>query len=324
MALDLSGVTSRSYRGEEDLPALVDLINEAGRTDGETRLIKAENVKQFLGRPRVERPQLWENGAGQLLANVTLMLVFIEEEENHSLEVRTLLNVHPEARGSGLEDRVIAWCTEQARQLGETHNLPAILAFRFEETQTWLKEFLERRGFEITRYYFTMECLLTGTLPEPQLPAGFTMLDRAGIKDPAAWADLYNHSFIDHYHHHHMSVEEVEYENYNPNYRPELDLVVLGPDGTWAALCYAQINPGEMVGGEQIGWIGLLGTRRGYRNRGLGRAAILSGMRLLQKEGCRRIRLHVDAGSLTGATRLYEAVGFRVIETARHYTRQIG
>jgi GNAT superfamily N-acetyltransferase len=122
MALDLSGVRSRPYRGDEDLLALVDLINAAGRAEGNAHVIKAENVKQFLGSPRVEPPQLWENGAGQLLINVTLRLVFIEEGEDRSLEVRTLLNVRPEARGHGLEDRVIDWCVEQARELGKTPN----------------------------------------------------------------------------------------------------------------------------------------------------------------------------------------------------------
>lgn len=323
MALDLSGITSRTYQGDEDLPALVDLINEVGQAAGETRLIKAENIKQFLGSPRVEKPQLWENSAGQLLMNVTLMPVFIEDGEDRSLEVRTLLNVHPEARGQGLEDRVIDWCVEQARELGKKHNLPTTLGIRLEEKQTWLKEIVERHGFEVTRYYFTMEYRANEPLPEPQLPEGFVVRDRAGIIDPQAWADLYNQSFIDHYHHHHMSVAAVEHENKNPDYRPDLDLVVIGNNDTWAALCYTHINPGETAKGEQIGWIGLLGTRRGYRNRGIGTATLLTGMHLLQKESCPRIRLHVDGGSLTGATRLYEAVGFRSIETALHYNLPI-
>jgi mycothiol synthase len=326
MALDLSGVKSRQYRGGEDLPALVELINEIGKAGGANLIARAENIKRFLGRPNVEPPQFWENSAGQLLMNVTLMLVFLEEEgsdsDKRSLEVRTLINVHPEARGHGLEDTLIAWCIERARQLGVTHNLPVTLAGRIEEDQTAMKEVFERNGFEIARYFFTMERLLDEPLPEASLPAGFTMHNGAG-KDTQAWADLYNLSFIDHYHHHHMTATEVEYENHNPNYRPELDLVVVGPDGTWAAICYSQINPGEAVEGEQIGWIALLGTRRGYRNRGIGRAALLAGMRLLQGEGCRRIRLHVDAGSLTGATRLYEAVGFRVCQTSLHYSRKI-
>ena len=323
MALDLSGVKSRPYRGDEDLPALVDLINETRRAEGNGYIVKGENIKQFLANSRVKTPQLWENGAGQLLMNVSLLLTFIEESEDRSLEVRTLLNVHPEARGHELEDQVIAWCVEQARQLGKTHKLPVTLAVRLEEKQTWLKEVVEWSGFEVTRYFFTMERRSNEPLAIPEFPAGFTLRDRAGVTDPQAWADLYNQTFIDHYHHHNMSVAEVEHENKNPNYRPEFDLVVVGPDETWAALCYAQINPGETVEGEQIGWIALLGTRRGYRNRGIGKAAILAGMHLLQKEGCPRLRLHVDAGSLTGATRLYEAVGFRTVETALHYTRPI-
>lgn len=323
MALDLDEVTSRPYRGDADLPALVDLIGKGGSADNDGRFIKAETVKQFLSRPRVEPPQLWQNKAGQLLMNATLLKVFVEEGEKHYLEVRALINIHPEARGRGLEDRLLAWCVERTRKLGEDNDLTATLAERVTEDNTEERRALERNGFEVVRYFFTMENRLAGTLPGLQFPTGYVVRDRAGLDDPAGWADLYNQSFVDHYHHHHMSVAEVEHENLNPNYRPDLDLVVQAPDNTWAALCYAQINPGETVDGEQIGWIGLLGARRGYRNQGIGRAALLAGMHRLQQEGCRRIRLHVDADSLTGATHLYDAVGFGVVETALHYSRRI-
>jgi mycothiol synthase len=57
------------------------------------------------------------------------------------------------------------------------------------------------------------------------------------------------------------------------------------------------------------GYIGLLGVRRPYRRRGLGEALLRRAFGALYARGLRGAELHVDADSLSGATRLYERVG---------------
>jgi mycothiol synthase len=57
------------------------------------------------------------------------------------------------------------------------------------------------------------------------------------------------------------------------------------------------------------GYIPLLGVRPPYRRRGLGEALLRTAFRALHARGQRGADLHVDADSLTGATRLYERVG---------------
>jgi mycothiol synthase len=57
------------------------------------------------------------------------------------------------------------------------------------------------------------------------------------------------------------------------------------------------------------GYIALLGVRSRYRRRGLGEALLLRAFGALYTRGQRGAELHVDTGSLTGATRLYARVG---------------
>ena len=52
------------------------------------------------------------------------------------------------------------------------------------------------------------------------------------------------------------------------------------------------------------GLLDTLAVRRAYRRRGLGRALLLAGFRVLKKEGMESATLDVDAASLTDATRL--------------------
>lgn len=322
MTVDLAALKSYPYQGDEGLAALVELINQSNKAEGINREVVPEYVRQFINRPDVELVQLWENSEGLLLAAVTFRVLTLHIAEGHSLDVQLLLNVHPAGRGQGLEKQLIAWSVEWTRRFGKERNLPAWMSWRIEQGKTEQRDWLESSGFEIVRYFFTMEHLLAEPLPASELPPGFILRDSAST-NPQAWADLYNNSFIDHWHHHAITVREVEHETTNPTYQPEIDLAAVGPDGSYAALCYCRINPGEMADEKRVGWIGLLGTRRGFRNLGLGRGLMLEGMDRMQAAGVERVRLTVDADSLTGATRLYEAVGFRVCQTYLHYSRKV-
>jgi ribosomal protein S18 acetylase RimI-like enzyme len=54
-----------------------------------------------------------------------------------------------------------------------------------------------------------------------------------------------------------------------------------------------------------------LGVRRGWRRRGIALALLHHTFREFQQRGQKRVGLGVDATSLTGANRVYEASGMR-------------
>ena len=57
------------------------------------------------------------------------------------------------------------------------------------------------------------------------------------------------------------------------------------------------------------GYVDILGVRRAYRRRGIGEVLLRHAFQALFRRGKHGCDLHVDAQSLTGATRLYEHVG---------------
>jgi mycothiol synthase len=66
------------------------------------------------------------------------------------------------------------------------------------------------------------------------------------------------------------------------------------------------INTADTYGG---GWVHALFTRRQWRGRGVGAALLADAFGRLWDRGERSIGLGVDAGSETGAFRLYERAG---------------
>ena len=149
-----------------------------------------------------------------------------------------------------MEEEILEWGEERIGGLGSDRNSWVKLYSEARDRQTERKTLLESKGFAPCRHFYQMERSLLKPVDEPQLPPGFEL--RSAI-DPefggalsrqfiSAWVEMFNQTFIDHWKHHELTVEEVESEVSNPNYRPELDFLAIAADGTFAAFCYCFIN----------------------------------------------------------------------------------
>lgn len=100
-------------------------------------------------------------------------------------------------------------------------------------------------------------------------------------------------------------------------YRPDLDRVVVAPDGGFAAFCLAWFDPDLRVGELEP-----VGTRPGQRRRGLASAASLSALHALRAAGARGAVVHArgDPGYPVPA-RLYGRLGFVEVGRTATYSR---
>lgn len=289
-----------------DLAALAAL---AARSEAIDQLDAQSSEKALAGiftQPGLD-PQrdlrLWLDGQGRVVAFAMLNPIASE----HLLDGFLWMPVLPELRDTALAGEVIGWASERLRQLGAERGLTTRLATGANVVDSWRIGLLEAHGFSPIRYFLRMERPFAEPVGRPQFPAGFTLRPVAGEHEAEAWAELFNQSFVDHWNFHPLTVERLRGIWAEPLYRRDLDLVVVAPDGALAAFCACDVDPEDADG---AGWIAALGTRRGYRSQGLGRAALLAGLAALEGAGARVARLIVDAESPTGATRLYEAAGF--------------
>jgi ribosomal protein S18 acetylase RimI-like enzyme len=94
-----------------------------------------------------------------------------------------------------------------------------------------------------------------------------------------------------------------------PPFDPELWFLAMEGDEI-AGFCLAK--PAD-AGDEAVGSIPTLGVRRAWRGRGIGLALLRHAFTDLRRRGKRSAVLGVDADSPTGALRLYERAGMRVV-----------
>jgi ribosomal protein S18 acetylase RimI-like enzyme len=167
---------------------------------------------------------------------------------------------------------------------------------------------LEARGYMRTDDHLVFHTAdLRRSIPAPGLPPGFTIRAFAGEGEIEERVEVHRSAF----HPSRMTVEKHRRVMASPTYRQELDLMVIAPDGTPAAYCIVWVDAVNRFGVFEP-----VGTHQDHRRRGLARAVLLHGQRLLQSLGAEVAHVYA-AGGNDASTALYPAAGFVV--TDRNY-----
>lgn len=172
--------------------------------------------------------------------------------------------------------------------------------FRSDDGAPWM--LLNARGLE--------------RIEAPHLPPGFRLLTMADAgADLAARVAVHQASWREVG----TRVTEETYASVVQTwpYRPDLDLVVEAPDGSYAAFALAWYDPENRVGELEP-----VGTNPLFRRRGLARAVNLFGLQRLREVGARQaiVGSRGDDGYPV-PRRLYESVGFRELSRNMRYVR---
>jgi mycothiol synthase len=303
-------LTSRTYTGTTDLEPLVELLLMCRVITGLDPWPPIREIRWHLGAlaPAARADtRLWEDDTGAVLAFASLW------------DGETLVHcIHPRARSDDLLDQILAWAQARAEwhvaRRGKRATVGVLL--RADNRQDGV--LLECRGFvPEASQTLRMARRLDAPLPMPVVPNGFTIRKLAGECELAAIVALHQEVFAT------MSAaDERRALMYDPDYRPDMDLVAVAPDGTFAGFCVCSISSAEeQRPGHLEGWVELLGTRRRFRHRGLGQALLFTGLQRLMAHGVDTVLLSTTSWN-TSAQRLYASAGFRTISQLRWYIWQ--
>jgi len=316
-------VSIRPYAGESDLEAIAHLINiceEVDRLDEGTSISELQEEFDSPSLDKARDLRLWEDASCKLIAFAQLSV----SETGEPIDGWLWFRVHPSARGCNVEATAIAWGEVRMREVVQERGARVKLRSYVRAENADRISVLESCGFIVDRYFCRMARSLSEPIAEPQLPEGFALRLFPREEDAEAWVEMFNQSFIDHWNHHDLTVELFKHGLAQPSYRKDLDLIAVAADGTFAAFCYGEISPEERDRtGRNEGWITCLGTRRGFRKIGLGRAMLLAGLHRLKAAGVETAILGVDTANPSGALRLYESAGFHKIRDSISYVKDV-
>jgi mycothiol synthase len=167
----------------------------------------------------------------------------------------------------------------------------------------------------------TLHCArsLSDPIPEPRVPEGFGIRHVAGEHEAEALAALHRAAFGTE----NMTTEGRLSWMRTPDYDPELDLVAVAPDGTLAAYVFCSISEEEnALSGREDGYTDPVATHPAFQRRGLARALLLTGFRLLKRRGVETA--HTSTGSWNVAMRqTARSVGYRVESTTIFFKKLV-
>jgi mycothiol synthase len=182
-------------------------------------------------------------------------------------------------------------------------------------------DLLAARGYRTIRGSWTMEIEFGVEAPaEPVIPDGIEIRPYRHPEDEQRIYEAIQEAFLDHWDFHPVSLEHWREFNVKANnFEPDLWLVAWDGD----EVVGASLNYPERSGDPGHGSVGGLGVRREWRRRGLGEALLRRSFKALHARGLREVRLGVDAENPTGATRLYERAGMRVLRRSNTWEREL-
>ena len=231
----------------------------------------------------------------------------VHEESGHfAVDVRTL---------DGEAARLLVAAAEgHAREVAET---PVLRGF-VQGDEPELRRVYEEGGWSPIRHSFQMQIDLDGAeLEQPEWPKGLVVRNGQPRDDERVY-EAHMDSFQDHWDFRRHSYEDWrKYTTQTHRYSPELWWLVEDGD----ELAAISINAWHFSGDPQFGWVHVLGVRPPWRKRGIATALLRKTFLDFKERGATRVGLGVDGENTTGAVRLYERVGMRVVRRNDTYEK---
>jgi mycothiol synthase len=284
----------------DDAPAIKRVMDEhALAAFGEAEFSESEIRSWF------SMPNIWIQVAERDGAPVAYLDVSSEESGHFAVDARTL--------DAEVAPVLLAAAEAHAREKAAS---PILRGF-VQGHEPVLKEAFEARGWAPVRHSFQMRIELDGDLPEPEWPDGLTPRNAEPGEEERVY-EAHMDSFADHWDFRRQPFDVWSgYTTESHRYDPSLWWLVEDA-GELAAI---SINTWHFSGDPRFGWIGVLGVRPAWRKRGLATALLRQSFRDFQRRGATKVGLGVDGENTTGAVRLYERAGMRVVRRNDTYEK---
>ena len=215
--------------------------------------------------------------------------------------------VDPARRGAGVGSALVAAVEGRASEELAATQGHAYLQYAALLADDATAGFFGRRGFRDVRRQWQMVVDLD-VAPNVTAPAGIEIRPYVPGEERRIHAAVEEAWSNGGWRHEPRSYEEFARRTFaRDGHDPSLYYVAVdGADIAGAILCDWKRN------GDR-GWVSTLGVRPAWRRRGIGEALLRSAFGEFFRRGERTVALQVDAQSSTGAPRLYERAGMRVL-----------
>jgi GNAT superfamily N-acetyltransferase len=289
----------RSYSGSSDVSRILQFASECNLLTDWCCSLHPGDVGHFLSNQMAGRDPapycfVYESNGGI----EALLLFYAIRSSSWGLLVR------PDRRDAVLEATLVAWAEQHLRQL-LTINSSAKewITTEVMDCDTQRRDVLATRGYVTgpDPDYFVTTRSLQGDIPVSVLPDGFSIRAVAGEHEADAVQAVHVGAFS-------RAWQPGEYLQVmrSPSFHSERELVVVAPDGRFAAFLVHWIDPIS-----KSGLFEPVGCHPDFQRRGVTKALMYEGLRRMAAQGMTMaIVVHEAPRNNPASTALYRSVGF--------------
>lgn len=310
-----------------DTPAWAELLAACEKVDQVGENYDADDLAEEFDDPERDAARdfagIWRDGQ---LVGAAAVHPRHEATDVHRVVVEG--ETHPTHRGTGIGTALLDWGLVRAREAhGERFpDVPGeVLAYGGIDNDA-KRDLLASAGFTPQRWFATMERDLAAPVAAWELPGD---LDVLGYDDsePEAVRDAHNEAFRDHWGSTPRSASEWKlHVDDTKNFRPAMSRVAVDraqPGVVAGYVIMYEYDADTEATGVREAYVGTVGVRRAWRQRGLASALLGAVLEASQQDGYQCAALDVDSDSPTGAFRVYERLGFEVTKRSIAYVLPI-
>ncbi len=317
------GYTLRSAT-MDDIPACETLFNAWAEKEMGHRELTAEELRTEWSSDEF----IPEEDTRIVFAPDGKLVAYVEAWTRNKPPVKPWIwaRVHPDHYGLGLGTELTKWAERYSLRVLDA--LPPDVRVSNElgvdSRAKEAHELFKNLGYSHIRSFYQMRIEMDSPPPAPRWADDLVLKPFDAKSDLEAVYRAVDDSFKDHFGY----VEEpfdvgfprfVHYMTKTENYDPALWFILWDGD----EVAGINICRPRSFEDDNMGWVAELGVRRAWRKRGLGLALLQHSFGEFYKRGVRKVGLGVDAGSLTGALRLYEKAGMSVFSQFDKYEKEI-
>jgi len=308
----IPGLNFRTFRGESDLPAMLEVINGCKAEDKVERSETLQDITNNYN--HLEHCDPYQD---MLIAEVDDRMIAYtrvtwNKQEDGLTYYMTFGFLLPEWRRQGIGSAMLGWTEDRLRQLASTHDKtgPRFFQAGAADTEKGTTALLEKAGYLPARYEFNMSRPISEPLPEAPMPPGLEVRPVKPEHIRPIW-DAMQEAFRDHWGFAEEGEEIYQAWQGQSSFQPAIWKVAWEGDQV-AGMVLNFLDENENEEYKRLrGYTEGISVRRPWRKKGLARSLIVQSIQMFKVMGMTETALGVDSQNLSGALRLYQGVGYR-------------